>query len=169
MLAIVSDTHGTDDPRLEGRTREAVDAAERVVHAGDFTTAAVYDAFDDRAARLTAVYGNNDASELVERLPDVAAFDWRDRRFVVTHGHEHTEAALSMLARQEDANAVVVGHSHRPTVSAFGDGLLINPGSHADPRQYTAAHAEVEMDDRGEEMRVTLRRPDGATVSEVCQ
>ncbi|WP_226011409.1 metallophosphoesterase [Halomicrobium salinisoli] len=169
MLVIVSDTHGTDDPRLEGRTREAVDRAERVVHAGDFTTAAVYGAFDDRAARLTAVYGNNDSSELVERLPDVAAFEWRGRRFVVAHGHEHTETALSMLARQEDADVVVVGHSHRPAITEFGDALLVNPGSHADPRQYTPAHAEAEMDDRGEEIRVTLRRPDGATVSEVCQ
>ncbi|WP_225335809.1 metallophosphoesterase [Halomicrobium urmianum] len=169
MLAIVSDTHGTDDPRLEGRTLEAVDGAERVVHAGDFTTPAVYDAFDDRAARLTAVHGNNDRPELVDRLPDVAAFDWRGHRFVVAHGHEHTETALSMLARQEDADVVVVGHSHRPAVTEFGDGLLINPGSHADPRQYSPAHAEVKMDDRGEEMRVTLRRPDGATVSEVCR
>lgn len=165
MLAIVSDTHGRTDHRLEGRTLEAVREAEVVVHAGDFTTEAVYDAFEDLAAELVAVAGNNDEPALAEALPDVATVEWADRRFLVVHGHEHTETNLSMLARERDADVVVVGHSHRPGIEAFGEKLLVNPGSYADPRRYRPAHAEVEPREGG--VRVRLRRPDGRTVTEV--
>ena len=110
MLAIVSDTHGTDGHRLEGRTLEAVREADTVVHAGDFTTEAVYDAFAAEANDLVAVHGNNDDPSLVERLPSVATFEREGWRFVVVHGHEHSETSLSMLARQENADVVVVGH-----------------------------------------------------------
>jgi len=75
VLAIVSDTHGTDGHRLEGRTLEAVREADTVVHAGDFTTEAVYDAFAAEANDLVAVHGNNDDPSLVERLPSVATFE----------------------------------------------------------------------------------------------
>jgi putative phosphoesterase len=109
VLTIISDTHGTDDHRLRGATLDAVRAADHVVHAGDFTTAAVLDAIEGEAASLTAVAGNNDA-RLRDRLPDVATPVWNDIQLLVVHGHEHTETGLSMLAHQEDADVGVVGH-----------------------------------------------------------
>lgn len=165
MLAIVSDTHGRTDHRLERRTLEAIREADVVVHAGDFTTEAVYDAFDELATDLVAVAGNNDEPGLAEILPDVATLEWADRRFLVVHGHEHTETSLGLLARERDADVVVVGHSHRPGIEAFGEKLLVNPGSYADPRRYRPAHVEVESEAGG--VRVRLRRPNGRTVTEV--
>jgi putative phosphoesterase len=72
VLTVVSDTHGTDGHRLEGRTLAAVRGAEAVVHAGDFTTESVLDAVAAEAGSLTAVYGNNDTTGVRERLTDVA-------------------------------------------------------------------------------------------------
>lgn len=167
MLTIVSDTHGTDSHRLTGRTLDAVTDADTVVHAGDFTTEAVYDALDEIADELLAVQGNNEVPALRERLPSVATFEWHGRQFVVVHGHEHTPTALSLLAEQETADVVVVGHSHRPELSDSSEWLLVNPGSYADPRRYRPAHAEVV--DTGGELRVTLCQPDGTVISEVCQ
>lgn len=167
MIAIVSDTHGTTDHRLTGRTLEAVREATAVIHAGDFNTEAVYDAFEAVADRLVAVQGNNDDAALRRRLPAVATCDLADTRFVVAHGHEHTETSLAMLARQEDADVVVVGHSHRPELSELAGRLLVNPGSHADPRRYRPAHAEVELGEEGREVRLVT--PDGAELSEVRQ
>ncbi|WP_018257075.1 metallophosphoesterase [Halomicrobium katesii] len=167
MLAIISDTHGTDDHRLTGRTLDAVREAEVVVHAGDFTTEQVYEAIAAEAETLVAVQGNNETAPLRERLPSVATVEWHDRRFVVVHGHEHSETALSLLARQEAADVVIAGHSHRPELSTSLGPLLINPGSYADPRRYRPAHAEVV--DTGSELRVTLYEPDGTTITEVCQ
>lgn len=165
MLAIVSDTHGRTDHRLDGRTLDAVREAEVVIHAGDFTTEAVYDAFATAAGELVAVAGNNDEPALADRLPSVATVEYGDRRFVVVHGHEHGETGLAMLAREREADVVVVGHSHRPTVESFGEKLLVNPGSYADPRRYRPAHVEVTAGAEG--VRVRLRRPEGRTVTEV--
>ena len=59
MLVVCSDTHGRESPRLEGRTETAVEAADLVVHAGDFMTGEVLEAFRARCD-LRGVYGNND-------------------------------------------------------------------------------------------------------------
>ncbi|MEF8855624.1 MAG: YfcE family phosphodiesterase, partial [Haloarculaceae archaeon] len=136
MLAVIADTHGTDDPRLAGRAAEAVEAAEAVLHAGDFTTQAVYDAFELAAepGSLHAVAGNRDDPALRQQLPATATVEALDRRFVLAHGHEHDRTALSLLARQEEADCVIVGHSHRYGIADLGEVTLVNPGSHADPR-----------------------------------
>ncbi len=157
MLTVISDTHGTDSHRLTGRTLEAVRAADHVVHAGDFTTEAVLDAIAAEAASLTAVTGNNESRAVRARLPAVDTLEWAGLRILVAHGHEHSETALGMLARQEDADVVVVGHSHRPEIADLDGRTLVNPGSYADPRRYRPAHAELHRDP----LRVELRSPDG--------
>lgn len=167
MLTIVSDTHGRDGHRLAGRTLDAVREAELVIHAGDFTTETVYDAFEREAESLVAVAGNNEDAALRNRLSSVETVDWEGFRFVVAHGHEHTETGLSMLARQENADVVVVGHSHRPELSELSGRLLVNPGSHADPRRFRAGHVEVKATAGG--VRVSLCEPDGEVFSEVSQ
>ena len=167
MLTVVSDTHGTDSHRLTGRTLEAVRDADHVVHAGDFTTAAVYDAIAAEAAGLTAVTGNNERPALRERLPAEATVEWAGHRILVVHGHRHTDTALGMLARQEDADIVVVGHSHRPELGELDGRLLVNPGSYADPRRYRPAHAELDTEDGL--LRARLRSPDGETYETVTR
>jgi len=167
MLTVISDTHGTDSHRLIGRTLEAVRAADHVVHAGDFTTEAVYDAIDAEATALTAVTGNNERPALHERLPAEATVEWHGYRVLVVHGHRHTDTALGLLARQEDADIVVVGHSHRPEIAELDGCLLVNPGSYADPRRYRAAHAELDTDEGS--LRVRLRSPEGETFETVTR
>jgi len=167
MLTVISDTHGTDDHRLTGATLEAVREADHVVHAGDFTTEAVHDAIDDEATALTAVAGNNERPALRERLPAEATIDWQGYRILVVHGHEHTETALGLLARQVEADVVVVGHSHRPELTALDGRLLVNPGSYADPRRYRPAHAELAADGAG--LSARLRSPDGDTFETVTR
>ncbi len=167
MLTIVSDTHGTDGHRLRDHTLDSVRAADRVVHAGDFTTERVHDAFAREAAALTAVAGNNDEPALADRLPATATIEYAGLGLVVAHGHDHTATALEMLARQEEADVIVVGHSHRPELVERDGRLWLNPGSHADPRRYEPAHGEVERVEERVELRV--RRPDGSVLAEACR
>ena len=145
MLALLADTHGTDDHRLTGRAAAAVDDADRVWHLGDFTTPAVYEAIDAAAgdARLQAVHGNSDEAPLRERLPATRTVEALDRRFVLVHGHEHDRTSLSLLARQENADCVVVGHTHRGGIEEVGGLPVVNPGSHADPRGGPPTHGEL--------------------------
>ncbi|WP_255151751.1 metallophosphoesterase [Halorarius halobius] len=146
MLVVVADTHGRDGPRLDGRTREAVREAELVCHCGDFMTESVLDAFQDAAGEFVGVYGNNDPPAVRERLSDTAVVDHEGVRLALAHGHDHTETALSMFGRQSNADLVCVGHSHDPGFRMAGVVPVLNPGSHADPRWYRPAHAELEVD-----------------------
>lgn len=167
MLAVLSDTHGRDGPRLEGRTATAVDEADLVIHAGDFVTADVLEAFE-ACCDLRAVHGNNDPPAVRDRVPGERLVEWAGLRIAVAHGHDHSETALAMLGRQSGADLVVFGHSHDP---GYVDGVpagtlggplpMLNPGSHADPRWNRPGHAELEWDDDAGVARGRLVEPDG--------
>jgi len=163
MLAILGDTHATEDHRLAGRTAEAVRTAQAVCHLGDFTTEGVFAALaeeagsdtDDGTAPLTAVQGNNDSPALCERLPETATVEHEGVTVAMAHGHRRDRTALGLLAREAGADVVAVGHSHRPGIDRLDGRLLVNPGSHADPRRYRPGHAELE------DGRLTVYTPDG--------
>ncbi|SEO55019.1 hypothetical protein SAMN04487948_103184 [Halogranum amylolyticum] len=164
MLTVVSDTHSTAGHRLTGRTLEAVREAELVVHAGDFMTESVLDAFYDEADTLRAVSGNNDDHGIRGRIPEARTVEYGGVRFAVTHTRNGGATALTLFGRERDADAVVFGHSHRPTFDATGPLALLNPGSHAQPRGYRAAHAELEETTGG--LRGRLCTPDGDVFEE---
>jgi len=159
MLVALSDTHGTDDPNLTPHLRKMVRQAEVLLHAGDFMTPVVLEAFETASNELVAVYGNNDGATVRNRVPETQVFDWRDKRFLLVHGHRHTGTALSLLARQEEADVVIVGHSHRPEITELDETIVVNPGSHAQPRRYQAAYAVFRETDDG--IAVQLRTPEG--------
>jgi len=159
MLVVLSDTHSTDDPRLRGRTREAVHEADLVVHAGDFYRKSVLDGFEAATDRLRAVFGNNDGATIRDRTPEVRTVEYEGVRFAVTHRHRSGDTGLVMLGRGRDADAVICGHSHRPRFDDSADLPILNPGSHAQPRGNRPAHAELEADDDG--LAGRLVTPDG--------
>lgn len=170
MLVALGDTHGDRSHRLDGRTQHAVRAAEHVCHTGDFTTEPVYEAIAEAAGRerdgapLSAVTGNSDDPDLAARLPDTVTVEYAGRTIVVVHGHEHDRTALSLLARQEGADIVLFGHTHRPGIEETPYCLLVNPGSHADPRGSRPAHGEITRQGHG--IRIEIRTPDGSLVAD---
>lgn len=144
-IVVVSDSHSRDGHRLEGRTLEAVRAADLVCHCGDFMTASVLEAFEREADRLAAVSGNNDSPAVRERLPATRVVEAGGLRLAMAHGHEHTDTALGLFGREHDADLVLVGHSHQPSFRP-GTPPVLNPGSHADPRWNRPGHAELTVD-----------------------
>ena len=164
VITILSDTHRESGHGLAGRAREAVRESDTVVHAGDFTTPAVLEAFRG-TGRIEAVYGNRDSPELCDRLPARRLFEREGVGIALVHGHEHGETALSLLGQSEGADLVVFGHSHRPTIVDAGDVTLLNPGSHDDPRGNPASHAELTAGEGGVVAR--LRTRDGGELDAV--
>ncbi|AFK17992.1 metallophosphoesterase [Haloferax mediterranei ATCC 33500] len=144
MLVVVSDTHSTDGHRLANRTLEAVREADLVVHAGDFMRESVLDAFIAESESFLAVYGNNDGPEIRDRIPEARNFTYGGVEFAMTHTRRGGGTALSLFGRERGADAVIFGHSHRPTFDGTGAIPLLNPGSHAQPRGNRQAHAELE-------------------------
>jgi phosphoesterase, MJ0936 family len=159
VLVALADTHGRTDLRLTDHLREVVAAADCVLHAGDFTSAAVLDSFADLADQFVAVHGNSDDAAVQARLPAVETVEAFERRLLLVHGHEHDRTALSLLARQERADVVVLGHTHAPGTEELGELTVVTPGSHADPRRSRPAYATFEGGADGPRGR--LRTPDG--------
>ncbi|SEA64616.1 metallophosphoesterase family protein [Leifsonia sp. 21MFCrub1.1] len=137
-LLLISDTHVPKRARaLPAPVLAAVDAADVVIHAGDWVDAATLDLLDQRARRLVGVWGNNDGAELRRRLPEVARVELDGVRFAVVH---ETGPAAGREARCErdypDADVLVFGHSHIPWDTVSPGGLrLLNPGSPTDRRR----------------------------------
>ena len=159
MLTVVSDTHSTEGHRLRGRTLQAVRDAEMVLHVGDFMTEGVLDAFEAESKTFRGVYGNNDDSEIRDRLPKARTVEYEGVRFAMTHTVRGGQTALSLFGKQREADAVIFGHSHRPTADVAGELPLLNPGSHAQPRGNRPGHMEIEPVAGGLQGRLVT--PDG--------
>ena len=85
-IVLTSDTHVPARARdLPAPLWPAIDAADLVVHAGDWVNEDLLDRFEARAARLIAVYGNNDGPALRARLPEIARAEIDGVRLAVVH------------------------------------------------------------------------------------
>ena len=128
-----------------------MDAADVVVHAGDWISVELLDTLESRAARLVGVWGTNDGPPLRERLPEVARVQLDGLRLAVVH---ETGAAAGRerrcAAAYPDVDVLVFGHSHIPWDTTAESGLrLVNPGSPTDRRrQPTHTWMTAEIRDR---------------------
>jgi uncharacterized protein len=137
-LVLTADTHVPKRARdLPPALWAAIDAADVVVHAGDWVDVALLDRFEERAHRLVAVHGNNDHGALRERLPEVARAEVGGLRLAVVHETgDKKNREDRCAARFPDADLLVFGHSHIPWDTTAGTGLrLVNPGSPTDRRR----------------------------------
>jgi putative phosphoesterase len=137
-VVLTADTHVPKRARdLPRALWSAIDAADVVVHAGDWVDVALLDRLEERARRLVAVHGNNDHGALRERLPEVARAEIEGIRLAVVHetGDKKGREARC-AARFPETDLLVFGHSHIPWDTTAETGLrLVNPGSPTDRRR----------------------------------
>jgi hypothetical protein len=141
-VAIVADTHGRLDPRIEA----LVAGCDLAVHGGDVGCAEILARLRPRSGRVEAVLGNNDVAHkwpeadrpVLAGLPDQLALDLPGGRLVVVHGHRTAaKDRHARLRRQHPgARAVVYGHSHRLTVDRDALPWILNPGAAGRARTY---------------------------------
>ena len=137
-LVLTADTHVPNRARdLPAQLWAAIDAADVVVHAGDWVDVALLDAIEGRTRRVIGVVGNNDGRALVARLPEVARAELDGLRFAVVHDTgPATGRERRCAARFPDCDVLVFGHSHIPWDTVAASGLrLLNPGSPTDRRR----------------------------------
>jgi len=137
-LLLISDTH------LPGRARvlpeqvwREVEAADVVVHAGDWVDVTLLDELEARGNRLIGVYGNNDGPPLRARLPEIARAELDGLRLAVIHETGAKQGREQRCDAQfPDTDVLVFGHSHIPWDTTTPAGLrLLNPGSPTDRRR----------------------------------
>lgn len=150
-LAILSDTHLSDEETVPEPFSERIAAADHTIHAGDLNTVDALGNIRERATELTAVHGNADPADI--GLPAVDSVTREGVTFVVTHGtlnpvkaavyrtdalvmnDEAWRNAVSDTARARtrawDGEGIVGigGHSHRVMDEVYEGVRLLNPGS----------------------------------------
>jgi len=137
-LVLMADTHlPKRAKRLPEELWAAVDAADVVVHAGDWVEPPLLDELELRARRLIGVHGNNDGAELRSRLPEVARETVGGLRLGVVHETgPSTGREARCQAAYDGLDVLVFGHSHIPWDTTAAGGLrLLNPGSPTDRRR----------------------------------
>ncbi len=150
-VGLLSDTHGQLDPRVL-----TVFAAEgplaAIVHAGDVggDPGVLWDL--EALAPVTAVLGNCDHGLPGFDLQGIARVTLGGFRILVIHDF----GDLGPIP--DDADVVVCGHSHIPSVRSSGDALVVNPGSASQRRrQPSRSVAILELANRrAAEVRIVM-------------
>jgi uncharacterized protein len=121
--------------RLPDRCLDALEAADLIVHAGDFSDASVLADLRELGP-LAAVHGNVDSPELRRDLPETLSLELDGTILGVIHDAGPAKGRLERLrARFPDASAVVFGHSHMPLHEQRDDFEIFNPGSPTERRR----------------------------------
>lgn len=159
-LVIVSDTHLPSRAHdLPAPLWAAIEAADVVMHAGDWVSVEHLDELLTRSQRVIGVAGNNDGPELHRRLPEVARATVDGIRFSVIHetGGKDGREARCDARFGDDSDVLVFGHSHIPWDTTSPRGLrLLNPGSPTDRRRQPVGTYLTAVADAGELREVTL-------------
>jgi uncharacterized protein len=113
--------------RLPEECLRQLEAADLILHAGDFVSAEVYRELA-RFGPLEAVHGNMDDEELKRTLPARRVVEVGEARIGMVH-------EPSRISGFDDCNAVVFGHTHLPHASREGGTWLFNPGSPTERRR----------------------------------
>lgn len=125
-IGVVSDTHGL----LRAEALAFLQGSDHIVHAGDICEAAVLEALA-AIAPVTAVRGNNDRGAWAEALHETELLALGGLRIGVVHDL----ARLDRRSEAADADVIVSGHTHKPSLERRAGVLYLNPGS-AGPRRF---------------------------------
>ena len=136
MIGIISDSHDN-----LGAIRKAVEffndnEVKAVLHAGDLVSPFTARVFEKLKSKLYVVFGNNDGDKvmLTKSFEDIGATVCGDFGELTVDSlhiallHGTNEALVKALAKSEDFDVIIRGHTHDPGIKVIKGTLLINPG-----------------------------------------
>lgn len=144
-IGVIADTHGL----LRPEALRALKNSELIIHAGDIGKPEVLQALRSIAPVL-AIRGNNDRAAWARDIPELLDLHVNGIKIHVIHNVN--ELASDIANRFQ---AVVSGHSHRPSLDKRGDTLFVNPGS-AGPRRFKLPVAVARVQIEGAEVRAKI-------------
>jgi putative phosphoesterase len=139
LVAVISDTHlPRGARRLPGACVERIEAADLLLHAGDFSTLEVMRELESIGPPLLGVHGNVDSAELRRLLPAERVVEAEGAMIAMVHDAGPRAGRLERMRRRfgQRADVLVFGHSHLPLHEESADGFQIfNPGSPTERRR----------------------------------
>ena len=124
--------------RLPDGCVERIQAADLLLHAGDFSTLEVLRDLEAIGPPVVGVHGNVDSADLRRLLPEERVVEAAGARIAVVHDAGARSGRLERMRRRfgDRADVVVFGHSHLPLHEEAPDGFqILNPGSPTERRR----------------------------------
>jgi uncharacterized protein len=146
LVAVLGDTHLPRGARvLPADCVRRLVAADLIVHTGDHTSLAAYEALCELGPPVASVHGNVDAPPLQQLLPASRVVRAAGVLLGVTHDAGRRQGREERLrARFPECAAILFGHSHQPQVELHRDVWILNPGSPTERRR-APGHTMLEL------------------------
>lgn len=149
---ILSDTHLREPDQLFRAQVAACFADVPIIfHAGDLVYASVLEAFSGKIVH--AVHGNMCLSAATKELPAKKIVTIAGHTIAIIHTVKlYGQTDEQLLDEFPEADCIIYGHTHRPSITRYGEVLLINPGSFSATGRFGSAgtYAILEI---GDELR----------------
>ncbi|MGH7853920.1 MAG: metallophosphoesterase family protein [Candidatus Binatia bacterium] len=144
-IGLISDTHGVVRPEALA----ALKGTDLIIHSGDIGKPEVLEALKT-IAPVIAIRGNNDRDTWAKKIPDFLDLNINGIKIYVIHNVNELERDSV-----DGFQAVISGHSHKPSVITKDGVLFINPGS-AGPRRFKLPIAVGRLQIIGAKMRARI-------------
>jgi len=137
-IGILSDTHlDTVSDYFKAIATASFAEASIILHAGDLTSLAVLDVFEDK--EVHAVHGNMCAHKTCKALPTHKTIEVGGFTIGIVHrvgnSYDFEDRLIELFP---EADCIVYGHTHHPVCHQVGQTLYLNPGSFFSTGRYGA-------------------------------
>ena len=136
MIGIISDSHDNLAAIQKAVKFFNDNDVKAVLHAGDLVSPFTARVFEKLKSKLYVVFGNNDGDKvmLTKAFEDIGATVCGDFGELTVDSlhiallHGTNEALVKAIAKSEDFDVIIRGHTHDPGIKIFKGALLINKG-----------------------------------------
>lgn len=135
LIGVISDTHiPTRAEVVPSEVLQVFQNASFIIHAGDFVQISVVEELE-RIAPVVGVQGNMDHSSVISKYPKLNTLEILGWRIGVVHNGFPLlrKRRLKEMARKNNFDVLVFGHTHVGSVEVDENTLFINPGSPTQP------------------------------------
>ncbi len=135
LVGVISDTHiPARAKKIPDKVFKIFRGVSLIIHAGDLTQLSVLSELE-RVAPVVAVCGNMDKADVQAKLPEMDSVEVYEWKIGVLHdpGALGGTGRMKKIAKQNDFDVLVFGHTHRPSIKREKDILFVNPGSPTNP------------------------------------
>jgi|Deesub1362A_J573_1020465.scaffolds.fasta_scaffold00233_24 hypothetical protein len=132
-IGVISDTHvPTRAKEIPAAVFQIFQKTKYIIHAGDFVSPEVIVELE-KIAPVVGVKGNMDYPSI--EFPEVNSLEVMGWRIGVTHNSlsPFKMDKIKEVAKENNFDVLIFGHTHRPVIKKEGDILLLNPGSPTNP------------------------------------
>jgi len=130
QIGIISDTHGVLSPSVH----TAFKNVEHIFHAGDIGSLEVIWELET-IAPVVSVTGNMDDWAARNHFLPIVFKELKNKIICLTHDIVSLKNfSYELFKKNQKADIIIHGHTHRPSAEVFQNKLFLNPGSATHPR-----------------------------------